>query len=188
MRGRLRLGDGPRLPSLRPEAPSPALSSPSLLNCRPALLAPAEAAACTPRQHQCHKRQLIKLHGHLFMNRIKISMKPQQDVSGEGQAAGAHISGAHHVAPAGSHAALGVQRPPESCQAGWLLPRPQTAPHPSRPAVAARYYMKPSNPCVAVTPSWHSYGKAISLITPCILELSDAPPRSLHGSACLTRL
>ena len=47
VRVRLRMGDLPRLPSLCPEALSPALASPRLLSCLPALLPPPEGAACT---------------------------------------------------------------------------------------------------------------------------------------------
>lgn len=47
VRVRLRMGDLPRLPSLCPEALSPALASPRLLSCLPALLLPPEGAACT---------------------------------------------------------------------------------------------------------------------------------------------
>jgi hypothetical protein len=47
VRVRLRMGDLPRLPSLCPEALSPALALPRLLSCLPALLPPAEEAAHT---------------------------------------------------------------------------------------------------------------------------------------------
>ena len=58
-----------------------------------------------------------------------------------------------------------LQRSPENCQAGWQLPRPQTAPRPSQPAGATRKLSLEANESQGLlTPPWQSEGNASSPI------------------------